>query len=66
MMPYGRVSQGLNYGLSFYNFKIKEDYDVINAHIAPSHWIRNRNERVLWYVHTPLRDSTTSTSTGSR
>ncbi len=56
MLPYGRVSQGLHYGLSFYGLKIKEDYDVINAHIAPSHWIRNRNERVLWYVHTPLRD----------
>ena len=56
MLPYGRVSQGLHYGLSFYNLKIKEDYDVINAHIAPSHWIRNKNEHVLWYVHTPLRD----------
>lgn len=56
MLPYGRVAQGLNYGLSFYNMLIKEDYDVINAHIAPSHWIRNRNERVLWYAHTPLRD----------
>ena len=55
-LPYGRVSQGLNYGLSFYNLKLKEDYDVINAHMAPSHWIRNRNERVLWYVHTPFRD----------
>jgi len=55
-MPYGRVSQGLNYGLSFYGLKIKEDYDVINAHIAPSHWIRKNNERVLWYCHTPLRD----------
>ena len=56
MLPYGRVSQGLHYGLSFYGLKIKEDYDVINAHIAPSHWVRNRNERVLWYCHTPLRD----------
>ncbi len=56
VMPYSRVSQGLDYGLSFYNMKIKEDYDVINAHLAPSHWIRNNNERVLWYCHTPLRD----------
>ena len=55
-LPYGRASQGLNYGLSFYNFRIKDDYDVINAHIAPSHWIRRNNERVLWYCHTPLRD----------
>jgi len=56
ILPYGRVSQGLNYGVSFYNLKLKEDYDVINAHMVPSHWIRNRNERVLWYVHTPFRD----------
>ncbi len=55
-LPYGRASQGLSYGTAFYNYVIKEDYDVINAHIAPSHWIRNRNERVLWYCHTPLRE----------
>jgi glycosyltransferase involved in cell wall biosynthesis len=55
-LPYGRTVQGLSYGLSFYNFRIKDDYDVINAHIAPSHWIRRNNERVLWYCHTPLRD----------
>jgi glycosyltransferase involved in cell wall biosynthesis len=56
ILPYGRVAQGLNYGLSFYNFRMRDDYDVINAHMAPSHWIRNRNERVVWYCHTPLRD----------
>ncbi|MGC8651746.1 MAG: glycosyltransferase [Candidatus Micrarchaeia archaeon] len=56
LLPYGRATQGLNYGLSFYGLKINEDYDVVNAHIAPSHWIRNRNDRVLWYCHTPLRD----------
>lgn len=56
MLPYGRVSQGLNYGLSFYNLRIRDDYDVINAHIAPSHWVSNLNDRVLWYAHTPLRD----------
>lgn len=56
LLPYGRVAQGLNYGLTFYNMKINDDYDVINAHMAPSHWIRNKNERVLWYCHTPLRD----------
>jgi glycosyltransferase involved in cell wall biosynthesis len=55
-LPYGRTAQGLSYGLSFYNFRIRDDYDVINAHIAPSHWIRKNNERVLWYCHTPLRD----------
>ncbi|MEM3245951.1 MAG: hypothetical protein QXN16_04240, partial [Candidatus Micrarchaeaceae archaeon] len=26
ILPYGRVMQGLNYGLSFYNLKL-EDYD---------------------------------------
>ena len=56
MLPYGRAVQGLNYGLSFYGLNLKNDYDVINAHMAPSHWIRNKNERVLWYCHTPLRD----------
>ena len=56
ILPYGRVMQGLNYGLSFYNLKISEDYDVINAHMAPSHWARHKNERVIWYCHTPLRD----------
>ncbi len=56
MLPYGRAVQGLHYGLGFYGLKITEDYDVINAHIAPSHWIRRNNERVLWYCHTPLRE----------
>ena len=56
VLPYGRVMQGLNYGLSFHGYRIRDDYDVINAHMAPSHWIRNRNERVVWYCHTPLRD----------
>ncbi len=51
-----RAGQGLNYGTAFYNYLVKEDYDVINAHVAPSHWIRKRNERVLWYCHTPLRE----------
>ncbi len=54
---YGRVFQGLKYGLGFYNMHVDSDYDVINAHIAPSHWIRNNNKRVLWYCHTPLRDA---------
>ena len=56
LLPYGRINQAINYGSAFYNFKLKEDYDVINAHMAPSHWIRKNNERVLWYCHTPLRD----------
>ena len=56
LLPYSRASQGIDYGLSFYNYRIREDYDVINAHLAPSHWIRNNNDRLLWYCHTPLRD----------
>lgn len=56
IMPYSRAVQGLDYGLSFYGYKIREDYDVIVAHIGPSHWIRNNNKRVLWHCHTPLRD----------
>ena len=56
MLPYGRVAQGLDYGLSFYNLRIRDDYDVINAHMSPSQWIRNRNSRVVWYCHTPPRD----------
>lgn len=55
-LPYGRISQGLNYGLAFYNLSLGDEFDVINAHMAPSHWVRNKNERVLWYCHTPLRD----------
>ena len=55
-IPYGRIRQGFEYGTAFYRMKIPYDYDVINAHIAPSHWIRNHNERVLWYCHTPLRE----------
>ncbi|MEM3827563.1 MAG: glycosyltransferase [Candidatus Micrarchaeaceae archaeon] len=56
LLPYNRISQGLNYGMAFYSKKLRDEYDIINAHVAPSHWIRNKNERVLWYCHTPLRD----------
>jgi glycosyltransferase involved in cell wall biosynthesis len=55
-LPYGRASQGLSYGLGFYNLDLQDEFDVINAHMAPSHWVRNMNERTLWYCHTPLRD----------
>lgn len=55
LLPY-RASQGLRYGYNFYNLKIKEEYDVLNPHISPSEWIRNKNERVLWYCHTPPRE----------
>jgi glycosyltransferase involved in cell wall biosynthesis len=55
VLPY-RASQGLRYGYTFYNALIKEDYDLINAHISPSEWIRHKNKRVLWYCHTPPRE----------
>lgn len=51
-----RVSNAVYYGWNFYNFKIKEDYDLINPHMSPSEWIRNNNPRVLWYCHTPPRE----------
>ncbi|MGC8662238.1 MAG: glycosyltransferase [Candidatus Micrarchaeia archaeon] len=54
-LPY-RASQGLRYGYTFYNLALKEDYDLINAHISPSEWIRHKNKRVLWYCHTPPRE----------
>ena len=55
ILPY-RASQGFRYGYNFYNMQVKDDYDVINAHISPSEWIRHRNKRVLWYCHTPPRE----------
>lgn len=45
----------LRAGYGYYHMKIKEDYDVINAHFPPSQFIRNRNPRVLWYCHSPGR-----------
>jgi len=41
-------------GKAFLNLKLN-DYDAINAHWGPSHWVRNNNERVLWYCHSPIR-----------
>ena len=51
-----RVANAVHYGYNFYNMKIGEDYDVINPHMSPSEWIRNRNPRCLWYCHTPPRE----------
>ncbi|MCX8163088.1 MAG: glycosyltransferase family 4 protein [Candidatus Micrarchaeota archaeon] len=31
------------------------DYDVINAHGTPSHFVANKNERVFYYCHSPNR-----------
>lgn len=46
-----RLGKSALAGLSFLSFKIHEDYDAISAHVVPSEWIRNRNERVCWYCH---------------
>ena len=56
LVPYGRVMQGLSYGSAFYRFRVPRDYDIINSHMAPSHWARNLNERMIWYCNTPLRE----------
>ncbi len=42
-------------GVRFLGMKVRDDYDVINAHLMPAEWIRNRNERVCWYCHCPCR-----------
>ncbi len=55
MLPY-RASQGMRAGYSFYYYKIKDDYDFLNAHTSPSEWIRHLNSRLLWYCHTPIRE----------
>ena len=51
----GRMAMLGEAGVRFLSMKIKEDYDVINAHLMPAEWIRNRNERVCWYCHCPCR-----------
>ena len=65
MLP-GRISNAVYYAFGFYNAKITEDYDVINAHASPSEWIRNKNKRVLWYCHTPPREVYDLRSTKAR
>jgi glycosyltransferase involved in cell wall biosynthesis len=50
------IANGVHYGMNFLRLKLSEDYDVINAHMSPSEWARSRNERMLWYVHTPPRE----------
>lgn len=55
MLPY-RASQGLRAGYTFYNFKMKDDYDLVTASTSPSEWARNKNAPMLWYCHTPVRE----------
>lgn len=56
-LPFGkRVSNAMEAANYFLNLKL-DDYDVINAHQTPSEWIRNKNQRVIWYCHTPNREA---------
>lgn len=40
---------------TFAGYKVRDDYDVINAHGVPSQICRLRNPHVLWYCHSPAR-----------
>lgn len=52
-----RRSNAIAAGFRYYFTKIKEDYDIINAQGSPSEWIRNKNERVVWFCHSPNREA---------
>ncbi len=41
----------------FISYKIRDDYDIINANVVPSEWIRARNERVCWCCYSPIRSA---------
>ena len=44
-------------GIRYLLAKIPDSYDVINAHGTPAEWIRNKNERVVWYCYSPNREA---------
>ncbi len=44
-------------GEQFYNFTVPDDYDVVNCQGTPSEWIRNKNQPVVAFVHTPNREA---------
>jgi glycosyltransferase involved in cell wall biosynthesis len=52
-----RRFNAISAGFRYYFTKIKDDYDVINAHGSPSEWVRHNNERVSWYCHSPNREA---------
>lgn len=52
-----RLKWGIQSGEIFWNLRIREDYDVVNAHGTPSEWARNHNPRMMWYCHTPNREA---------
>lgn len=43
-------------GFRYFSTKLKDDYDVLNAHGCPAEWLANRNERMVWYCHSPNRE----------
>ncbi|HSB47810.1 MAG TPA: glycosyltransferase family 4 protein [Candidatus Bilamarchaeum sp.] len=43
-------------GFRYYFTKLREDYDVLNAHGCPAEWLANRNPRMVWYCHSPNRE----------
>ena len=51
-----RVRHAVAAGRIFYGKKL-DDYDVVNAQGTPSEWIRHHNSPVIWYCHTPNRES---------
>jgi glycosyltransferase involved in cell wall biosynthesis len=38
----------------FHSLKL-EDYDIVNAHLEPSEFARNRNSPMIWYCYSPYR-----------
>jgi len=40
--------------MGYLHSKIREGYDVLNAHGTPSQWLAARNPRVSWYCHVPF------------
>jgi len=44
-------------GWEFYNLKLPDQFDLVNAQGTPSEWTRHRNAPVLWYCHTPNREA---------
>ncbi len=53
--PRGSALLGPAAAYKFYRMKIHEDYDIVNTHWPPSHWVRNKNPRCVWYCHSPSR-----------
>lgn len=51
-----RVRDAIIAGYRFYTKKLN-DYDIVNAQGTPSEWIRNLNNPVIWYSHSPNREA---------